>query len=76
VRVTFPEAVQPSPLDLANLATALRASGGASTRTIVEALHPDWAEAEIAAEVDRIDGAVRELPDPATFRDESAASLA
>ena len=70
VRVAFPEAVQPSPLDLANLATALRASGGASTTTIVEALHPDWSQGEIDDEVGRIEN-VAAVMDPATFRDPS-----
>lgn len=70
VRVTFPEAVQPTPLDLANLATALRTSGGASTQTIVEALHPDWDATQVGEEVARIEN-VAAVIDPATFRDPS-----
>lgn len=69
VRVAFPEAVQPSPLDLASLAEALRRSGGASLQTIVETLHPDWDSTTVTTEVERITNAVA-VPDPATFRAE------
>lgn len=51
VVVSFGDAIQESPLSLATTAQALRAAEGASTRTIVEMLHPDWTTEGIDEEV-------------------------
>lgn len=67
VRVQFPEAVQPTPLNLAGLAEALQRSGGASLQTIVQTLHPDWDATAVGEEVTRIVTA-SQIPDPITFR--------
>lgn len=67
--VEFPDGIQEPMLTLAQTAASLRAAEAASTRVIVGLVHPDWDEAQIAAEVTAIE-AERDaakpdpLPDP------------
>lgn len=69
VRVQFPEAVQPSMEQLANVAKTLKDAGLASLEWLVGYIHPDWDEGEVAAEVDRLDAevAAQAVIDPITF---------
>lgn len=61
--VTFPAAINPAPLELAQTAQALRAAQAASTRTLVVLTQPDLDPAEVDAEVARI-MAENNLTDP------------
>lgn len=54
VRVTFPDAVQPTLLELATLAEALKRAGAASTRELVRTVRPEWSDQEVDQEVARI----------------------
>lgn len=54
VRVIFPDGVTESVVELAQTASAMRAAGAASTRTLVRLMHPDWDEQAIDAEVELI----------------------
>ena len=62
------DALQQRAIQAAGYST--RTDQGASTTTIVEALHPDWSQGEIDDEVGRIEN-VAAVMDPATFRDPS-----
>lgn len=53
-RVTFGDAVQESPLLLAQTAQALEVAQAASTETKVRTVHPDWTDDQVADEVERI----------------------
>lgn len=53
-RVEFPAAVQPSPLELAGTAAALKNAQAASTFTLVKLVNPDWDDKTVQAEVDKI----------------------
>ena len=66
--VAFADAIQETPLELAQTSAAWRAAQGASTKTIVAYLHPDWDEARVNDEVAAILGeqAGTMLPDPTT----------
>lgn len=66
VRVTFPEAVQPTLIELANVAQALKAAGAASTEVLVRIVHPDWDDKTVGEEVDRITSAAS-VVDPVSF---------
>lgn len=63
VKMIVPDVMQPSLLDLATTAKMMRDAKAASTRTIVESLHPDWTPDMIEEEVALIDGA-DEAADP------------
>jgi PBSX family phage terminase large subunit len=66
--VGFPDGVQDTMLTLAQTAQALATAKAASTKTIVEMVHPDWDNDQVKAEVDLIqteDAAAAPLPDPA-----------
>lgn len=54
VEVTFPDAVQPTKLELANIAKALKDAGAASVYELVKTVNPDWTDAQITEDVDRI----------------------
>lgn len=54
VEVTFPDAVQPTKLELANIAKALKDAGAASVYELVKTVNPDWTDSQISADVDRI----------------------
>lgn len=66
VRVEFPEAVQPTQIELANVAKALKESGAASLRTIVGILHPEWTPTQVTQEVEEILGQASVI-DPVSF---------
>jgi hypothetical protein len=66
VRMIVPDMMQPTLLELANTAKALREAKAASTQIIVELVHPDWTDDMVGKEVARIldeEGAA----DPATL---------
>lgn len=52
--VEFPPAVQPTVTELAQSAQALRAAQAASTKTLVESVHPDWDRTRVDDEVEAI----------------------
>lgn len=52
--VEFPASSQPSIVELATSAQLLHAAQSASTETRVRLVHPDWADPDVKAEVDRI----------------------
>lgn len=54
VEVTFPDAVQPTKLELANIAKALKDAGAASIYELVKTVNPDWTDAQISKDVERI----------------------
>lgn len=65
VTIAFAEAVQESPLTLAQTAMALKSAEAASTKTLVRTVHPDWDDTQIDAEVNLIaDQAPAPLADP------------
>lgn len=66
VRVEFPEAVQPSQLELANLALALKNAEAASIEVRVRTVHPDWDDTRVSKEVEDIQNE-NAAPDPVTF---------
>lgn len=52
--VKFPDAVLPSPQELAQTALALSSAKAASIQTLVAMVHPDWDQNMVDEEVDRI----------------------
>lgn len=52
--VEFEDSVQEDPLALANTVDVLRRAQAASTQTLVQMAHPEWDDALVTAEVDRI----------------------
>lgn len=67
--VEFPDGVQDSALTLAQTAQALRSAEAASTRTLVEMVHPEWDAQRVDNEVALIldeTPAPGPLPDPAS----------
>ncbi|GAA2457002.1 phage portal protein [Streptomyces macrosporus] len=61
----WPDAVSEDPSSLANTANVLRQAEAASTETLVRMVHPDWEDAQVQAEVERIQGETgRAVPDP------------
>lgn len=67
VRVEFPHAVQPTLVELAETARALRDAEAASKFTLVKTVHPDWDDTDVQAEVDRM-LTESSVIDPVTFR--------
>lgn len=67
VLVEFPHAVQPTLVELAETARALRDAEAASKFTLVKTVHPDWDDTDVQAEVDRM-LAESAVIDPVTFR--------
>ena len=55
VRVVFPDAVQESPKVLAETAGAQKNADASSRYTRIQTMHPDWDEADIEAELKRIE---------------------
>ena len=51
VNVEFPPSSTPSQLELAQTAVAFRGAQAASTKTLVELIHPDWDEKQVQDEV-------------------------
>lgn len=66
VDVTFPEAVQPTLIELANTAQALKTAQAASRWVLVKIVHPDWDDQQVQTEVDRI-AAEASVIDPVSF---------
>lgn len=66
VQVTFPDAVQPTMIELANTAKALKEADAASRYIRVKAVHPEWDEQQIQDELDRIE-AEASVVDPVSF---------
>lgn len=66
IAVDFGDSVQDSPLELAQTAQAMRAAQAASTKTLVQVLHPDWDDDAINSEVQMIHSE-SSVPDPAVF---------
>lgn len=65
LRIEFPDESGDSPLEVAQTAQALRVAQAASTKTLVQLVHPDWDEPRVDAEVGLInDEAPGALPDP------------
>ncbi len=60
----FPDAASDSPKVVADMLQSLNLSQSASIQTRVKMLHPDWDDAQIAAEVQRIRDDDSMLPDP------------
>ena len=54
--VDISDSVIDQPLELAQTTLAMKSAEAASIETRVRTLHPDWTDAEVAAEVDRISG--------------------
>lgn len=52
--VIFPDAVLPSPQELAQTALALSNAKAASVQTLVQMVHPDWEQDQVDEEVERI----------------------
>lgn len=53
-RVEFADSVQPDPKELAETVRALEQAKSASVRRRVELLNPDWSDAQVEEEVERI----------------------
>lgn len=66
VKVQFPEAVQPTERELAETARTMKDSGGASIRTLVKTMHPEWTSRQVQVEVDDI-LAQSSVIDPVSF---------
>lgn len=64
VRMVVPDMMQPTTLELANTAKVLREAKAASTKVIVEFVHPDWTPDMVDKEVARIEEA-EAVTDPA-----------
>lgn len=69
VEVTFSDAIQPTMLDLANVAKTLKDAGAASVYELVKLVHPDWNDAQVNVEVSRI---VPPAIDPVSFGEAGA----
>lgn len=79
------DSIVDNPLELAQTALAMHSAEAASIETLVRTLHPDWGEAEIKAEVMRIEDSTPEPPSvfgaagplpPEEFGDERADAAA
>lgn len=68
VKVEFPPTSTPSQLELAQTAVAMRGAQAASTKTLVELLHPDWEKTQVDEEVALIQG--ESAPAPITIAGE------
>ncbi|MBB5431340.1 phage portal protein [Nocardiopsis composta] len=60
--VTWPDGVQESPTQVATTAELLSRARAASTQTLVQIVHPEWDEAQVAEEVGRIEAADQPPP--------------
>lgn len=70
VTVAFADAIQESPLTMANTLQMLKAAESASIKIRVQMLHPDWDEAAVDEEVAQIRAeSMSVLPDPNEFHD-------
>ena len=65
--LVWPDSVQEDVLSLATTAEMLNRAGAASTRTLVEMVHPEWDEKAVEKEVERIEGANEPVIPPFDF---------
>lgn len=66
--VSFGDAVQETPLVLAQTALTLKSAEAASTRTLVKLVHPDWSDEDVDLEVAAIaESKPAAAPDPFAF---------
>lgn len=74
VTVEFPQAMQPTMIELAETARAMKDAEAASKLTLVKTIHPDWDDSQAQEEVDRIlaEGSV---VDPVTWRGDGDSML-
>lgn len=54
-KVEFVDAVQEQTITLAQTAQYLRAANAASTKTLIQMVHPDWDESQVEEEINRIE---------------------
>ena len=71
-RVSFPDSIAPTPIELAQTAQALRAAEAASTYTLVKLVNPDWDDDQVDEEVERINES-NAAPAPVLVNDPFAA---
>jgi A118 family predicted phage portal protein len=64
ITVEFPDGVQESQLQLAQTAQALATAEAASTKTLVQMLHPDWDDDQVDEEVSAIQGQAPQIAPP------------
>lgn len=64
ITVEFPDGVQESQLQLAQTAQALATAEAASTKTLVQMLHPDWDDDQVDEEVSSIQSQAPQLAPP------------
>lgn len=55
-QIEFPDGVKPNPLDLATTVKTLHDARVASTKTLVQMVHPDWDDDRVTEEVAAIEG--------------------
>jgi A118 family predicted phage portal protein len=67
VKVEFPDSSAPDIQTLAQTLQLISAAQAASTRTLVQMLHPDWEETDVDVEVERISAATAAPEDPGSF---------
>lgn len=74
-KVEFPDAVQPTQLELAQVAQTMLSAQAASTRERVKVVHPTWDDDQVDAEAETIDSA-NAVPDPLEVGRQAAAQVA
>jgi hypothetical protein len=74
-KVEFPDAVQPTQLELAQVAQTMLSAQAASTRERVKVVHPTWDDDQVDAEAEAIDSA-NAVPDPLEVGRQAAAQVA
>lgn len=74
-KVEFPDAVQPTQLELAQVAQTMLSAQAASTRERVKVVHPTWEDDQVDAEAEAIDSA-NAVPDPLEVGRQAAAQVA
>jgi A118 family predicted phage portal protein len=67
VRLEWPDSTAPDIQTLAQTLQLISAAQAASTRTLVQMLHPDWEDIDVDAEVERISAATAPPEDPGGF---------
>lgn len=67
VKLEWPDSTAPDIQTLAQTLQLLRAANAASTRVLVQMLHPDWEDTDVDEEAERIDAATAPPEDPGGF---------
>ena len=62
--IEMSDAIIDQPLELAQTALAMKTAEASSIETRVRILHPEWTDAEVASEVERIKGEKEPAPSP------------